>query len=213
MRAITASCFAAALTASSACLAQQWEFGLFAGYGASRDASITNATGTAKAGFQSQVVAGLVLGEDLYRRLGGEFRYTFRAGDLRLKSGGVEATREGQAHAFHYDLLLHATPKEARIRPYAAGGGGVKWYIGEGVERASQPLSSFAALTKTAQTVGLVTFGGGVKAMISERVLFRADFRDYVTPFPDRLFATPRTAKEHGWLHDFVTMAGISFVF
>ena len=47
----------------------------------------------------------------------------------------------------------------------------------------------------------------------SERVLFRADFRDYVTPFPDRLFATPRTAKEHGWLHDFVTMAGISFVF
>ena len=198
---------------SAACLAQDWEVGLFAGYGTTRDTNITNAAGTAKAGFESQAAAGLVVGEDLYRLLGGEFRYTFRAGDLKLESRGTRATREGMSHSFHYDLLLHALGKEARVRPYAAGGGGIKWYIGEGAEHATQPLSSFAALTKTTQKVGLVTFGGGVKAKIAENVLFRADFRDYVTPFPDKLFATPRGAKAHGWLHDFVTTAGISFVF
>ena len=212
MRSI-ALCLAVALAAATACMAQPWEIGGAAGVGWYRDVTVANSAGTAKAGFASQASAGLVIGEDLFQHLGGEFRYTFRDGDLVLKSDSRQAGMEGQAHAFHYDLLLHATRKGSRVRPFVAGGGGIKWYIGNGRERASQPLTNFAALTRASQTEGLISFGGGVKAALASHIIFRVDFRDYVTPFPDKLFAAPKGSKESGWLHDFVPMAGFSFVF
>ena len=201
------------LVYSSAGMAQPWELGGVVGFGAYRNASATNATGSAQAGPATEIAAGIVIGEDRYRHLGGEFRYTFRDGDLRLKSGGQEAAMEGRAHAIHYDLLIHAAPKGSKLRPFAAVGGGVKVYQGTGKEAAFQPLSSFAFLTKTDQVEPLISFGGGVKYLVGKHAQLRADFRDYVTPTPNRLFAPAPGAKIHGWLHDFVPLVGVSYVF
>lgn len=213
MRWLHACGFLLTLGVSSACLGEQWEIGGAAGYGRYRDATVTNPAGAAQAGFQAGAAGGVVIGEDLYHHLGGEFRYTYRSGALELKSGGSQATMDGQSHAFHYDLLWHATRKGSRVRPFAAGGGGIKWFRATGSEHAFQPLSNFAMLTKTSQNRGLITFGGGVKVALAKHTIFRADFRDYLTPFPDKLFLPARGAKVRGWLHDFVPMAGISFVF
>ena len=114
----------------SSCLAQTWELGGAAGGGVYRNASVSATAGPANIGFSTQAAAGVVIGENLYRHLGGEFRYTFRGGDLRLQAGGQEVKMDGRAHALHYDLLLHATNREARIRPFAAVGGGIKFTRG-----------------------------------------------------------------------------------
>jgi len=34
---------------------------------------------------------------------------------------------DAAAHAVHYDFLVYATPKHSKIRPYAAGGAGLKY--------------------------------------------------------------------------------------
>ncbi len=39
------------------------------------------------------------------------------------------------------------------------------------------------------------------------------DFRDYATPIPSNLLATPSGCKMTGWMHDFVFLIGISSVF
>ena len=190
-----------------------WEVGGAGGGGVYRNASVTGTAGSADVGFASQWAGGVVIGEDLYRRLSGEFRYTFRDGDLKLKTGGQEATMEGRAHALHYDLVLHAAPKEAKVRPFGAIGGGIKVYQGTGKEAAFQPLSGFALLTKTDQVEPLLSFGGGVKVSVARHAVVRVDVRDYVTPTPERLFAPARGGKIQGWLHDFVPLVGVSYVF
>jgi hypothetical protein len=202
------------LVFSYACLAQNhWEIGAAGGGGVYHNASVSAGAGSADIGFATQWAGGVVIGENLYQRLGGEFRYTFRDGDLRLKTGGQQAAMEGRAHALHYDLLLHATHREAKVRPFGAIGGGIKVYQGTGKEAAFQPLSGFALLTKTDQVEPLLSFGGGVKVSIARHAIVRVDVRDYVTPTPERLFAPARGGKIHGWLHDFVPLVGVSAVF
>jgi hypothetical protein len=193
--------------------AEQWEVGIAGGVGKYRNASVTTPAGTAEVGFATQFAAGMIIGENLYRRLGGEFRYTYRDGDLLVRSGGQEASFDGRAHAIHYDLLYHATDRESKIRPFVAGGAGIKVYQGVGRESASQPLSRFAFLTKTDQVEPLISFGGGVKFRVSKHSQIRADFRDYVTPTPDHLFVPAGRGKVEGWLHDFVGLFGMSYVF
>lgn len=192
---------------------QQWEIGGAGGYGVYRKASVTASAGSADVGFANQAAGGLVIGENLYRRIGGEFRYTYRGGDLKATSGGQEATLGGRAHAIHYDFLFHASPRGSRIRPFVAAGAGIKVYQGTGRESAVQPLSRLVLLTKTDQVEPLISFGGGVKFLLSKHAQFRVDFRDYASPTPDRLFVPGPGGKLHGWLHDFVPMAGLSFVF
>src|SRR5690242_3755194 len=57
--------------------AQHWELGGAGGFGKYRNASVTSPAGTADIGIATQAAGSVVIGENLYRRLGGEFRYTF----------------------------------------------------------------------------------------------------------------------------------------
>ncbi len=196
-----------------ACLAQNWEVGGVGGFAISRDQTVSSAGGTAKAGFKKAPVAGAIAGQDLYRYLSGEMRYTYRFGDLRVSGNGQEATFSAQTHAVHYDLLFHTAPRGARVRPFVAGGGGIKFFRGTGKERAYQPLSNFALLTKTQEVEGLISVGAGVKATVSNRVLLRVEFRDYITQFPKEVIAPSPGAKLSGWLHDLVPMVGLTFRF
>jgi len=193
--------------------AAEWEIGGAGGVGVYHSASVTNATGSADLGFATAAAGCVVIGENLYEHISGEFRWTYRVDDLKLKSGGQEATMDGRSHALHYDFLFQAGHRESKIRPFAAAGAGIKVYQGVGKEKPFQPLSSFALLTKTDQWEPLISFGGGAKFLVSNHVMLRVDVRDYVTPTPDRLFTPVAGAKIKGWLHDFVPLFGVSFVF
>ena len=195
------------------CLGQSWSVGAAGGFGFYRDATISSGPNSANAGFGSRFAVGGVLGENVGQYLGGELRYTFQDGDSELKSGGREVNMDAAAHALHYDFLFYAAPRHSRFRPYAAGGAGIKRYTATGKEYVVQPLSNFAFLTHADEVKALVSFGGGVKMAVNEHWLVRLDFRDYATPFPEKLFAAAPGAKIHGWLHDFVPLLGVEWTF
>ena len=141
-----------ALLAAPACLAQQWEFGASAGGSFLTGVPVTVSGGSATAGFKPGATFGAFLGQTLYRHLGGEIRYGYIMGDLRVQGGGQEATFTGTAHVLHYDLLLHTLNHDSRTQLFAAFGGGMKIFRGTGKEAAYQPLNQYVWLTK-AQTV------------------------------------------------------------
>ena len=92
-------------------------------------------------------------------------------------------------------------------------GAGVRLYRGTGTERAFQPLSQAAVLTKTTETAGLLTFGVGVKMQLSDRFALRFDFRDNLTRFPKKIIAPNRATGGNGWLNNFTPSAGVSLLF
>jgi hypothetical protein len=193
--------------------AQQWEVGASGGYGIPRNVDVTGRTLSGEAGFERGWAAGALLGNQMNKWVGGEARYTFQKQDLRVSSGSVKATRSGQSHAIHYDVLVHALKREATVRPFVAAGAGVKWFRGRGEERRFQELSNLVVLTRTNEAQALVSVGGGVKVALSRHSLIRFDFRDYLTPIPTNLLATPPGSRLHGWLNDFVFLVGISAAF
>ena len=202
--------FVALLTFSSAGFAQKWEFGGLGGWGSYRNRPVTGGTGNAEAGFDSGVAAGVFVGNNMYRYVGGEVRYTFQQNNLQVSSGSTKFNFTGRAHAIHYDIVFHATPVGSRVRPFVSAGGGVKLYEGTGKEASVQPLSSYAILTKTNQWTGLVSVGGGIKVAASKHVNLRIEVRDYLTPFPTDVVTPVPPAKIGGWLHDLIPMFGLS---
>ena len=145
--------------------------------------------------------------------MGGELRYDYERSELRLSSGGTNVSFGGQTNAVHYDFLLHFAPSEAHVRPFIAGGAGVKVYSGTGTEQAFQPLSNIALLTRTSQVEPMVSVGGGVKFSLAKSTLLRVEVHDYLTPFPKNVIAPAQGSKIGGWLSDFVVSAGLSFLF
>jgi hypothetical protein len=193
--------------------AQHYEFGAFGGGSFYSSSTITNPKGNADAGFSSGFSGGGYIGGNMYDHIGGELRYTYLHNDMTLKSGSQSATFGGQAHALHYDFLVHATGRESKIRPYVAAGGGMKFYQGTGDEIPFQPLSNIGLLTKTSQVGALVSVGAGVKVQFSSRIMFRVDIHDYLSPFPDKVIAPALNSTTGGWLNNIVPTAGVSVTF
>ena len=196
-----------------ACWAQKWEFGVLGGGGFYSKGSVSSPAGDGDVGFKSGAALGAFLGNNMYRRVGGELRYEYRPGKLRVSSGGTEATFDGESHAIHYDFLIHFAPTGSHIRPFVAAGGGVKIYRGTGTATVTQPLSRLALLTHTYQTAGLASVGAGVKVAPSKRFGLRFEVHDFITPFPKNVIAAAPGAKITGILHDFVVMGGFALLF
>jgi len=201
-----------ALTASD-CLAQEWSLGVMGGFGYSRDLTVTNSTGSGKVGLKPGLAVGAYGGNDMYERWSGEMRYLYRVSNLKVSGGGQEAGFSGETHVIHYDVLYHTADRDAKVRPFVAGGGGVKVFRGTGIERAFQPASKFALLTKGQEVLGMVSVGAGAKVTISDLMHLRVEFRDYISPFPTEIITPAPGAKIKGWLHDFVPTVGIGFQF
>ena len=202
------------LASTPGAFAQKFEIG--GGVGASfyTGKDITgrnNAAGTFKPASSWGVTA--AVGHNLYDYVGGEFRFTLQKNDLQLQSSGTTAKFGAQSSAFHYDVLIHTASVRQRIRPFVAFGGGVKMYQGMGKEVVAQPLANLAFLTKTTETKPVIDFGAGVKVKLSDRILLRADLRDYFGPVPTKVVAPAPGAKLDGWFHNFVAMVGISLLF
>jgi hypothetical protein len=195
------------------CVAQQWEVGGALGYGFYRNQTVSTGTTEATAGFRPGFGFSIFGGEDLYRHIGGELRYTYRNSDLKLKSGSRDLSFAGDAHAIHYDFLFHASPKGSRIRPFLAAGGGVKIFRGTDSEAEFQPLSDLALFTRATEVKPLISVGAGIRFAISRNATLRMDIRDYISPFPKEVIVPVPPAQITGWLHNFMPMVGIGLMF
>jgi hypothetical protein len=199
--------------ASLPVLGQQWEVGAMGGGGFYLNNTVQAARGSADVGFKPGYSAGGWLGHNATGRFGGEIRYLFERNDMKLSSGGNQFSFGSNSHTVHYDLLIYTNSREDRIRPYFAIGGGIKQYVGTGVERAFQPLGEFAILTRTNQWRPVVSAGAGVKVAFGSRATFRVEFRDYATPFPKDVILPTPGSKISGWVHNFMPLFGLSYVF
>jgi len=195
---------------AGASFAQQWEVGGVAGGGFLNTVNANNSLGAATAGFQSGAAFGGYIGNNLYKHVGGELRYTYLQSDLKLASSGQTATFTGASHAIHYDLILH-TRNNKKVQLFAAAGGGMKVFRATGKEAAYQPLSQFGYFTKAQVLKPMGSVGAGVKFAISRKVYLRTEFRDYITAFPKEIITPPTGTKYGTLLHDFVPMVGIGF--
>jgi hypothetical protein len=177
------------------------------------DRTFTASAGTAEVGFEPGFAASGWVGQNIGQVIGGELRYTFERNTMRLESGAEKYTFSGRSHAIYYDLLFHAAPTDAKVRPFVAVGGGVKGFQGTGAEVADQPGQEIVILTKTNDWKGLVVFGGGVKFAFSDRMQFRVEFYDFFSQAPDKVIAPGPGAESGGWLHNLVPSVGVSFTF
>lgn len=194
-------------------LAQSWEIGGVGGGGFYTTQQVVRGSAKADAGFAPGYAAGFVLGQQMGRSWGGEIRYTFQSNEAELKAGGAKARFGAQSHTVHYDFLLHFSPSGSRVRPYLSFGAGIKHYRGTGTETVTQNLSEFALLTKTRDTTPVAVFGVGVKVKVGEKSSLRIEVKDFVSPVPTKIITPNRGASLSGWLHNFVPMFGVSYVF
>lgn len=193
--------------------AQNWELGGAVGGSFNTSNSVQSSSGSASAGIANGITGSAWLGNNSGSALGGEFRYDYSTGSLKLSSGGSSTQFSGRAQAFHYDFLYHLTPRHSRVRPFVAAGGGLKVYSGTGQEQAYQPLEQFALLTKTNQMTGLISVGGGIKIQASPHLQFRIEVHDYLSPFPTKVIAPASGSSIGGWLQQIVPSFGIAYVF
>lgn len=193
--------------------AQQREIGILGGGGFLNGVPLQGAPGSASAGFRSGPAAGILIGQDRYSHWSAEIRYLFEQRNVRITSSGTTAGFSGQAHVLHYDMVFHTRPRNARVRPYVAIGGGIKLFRGTGAETAYRPLMEYAYLTRTQELKPMLTAGAGVKFQLGKRMMLRGDFRDQVTPFPRKIIAPAPGIALGGWLHDFVPAVGVSWTF
>jgi hypothetical protein len=211
MQKLTVCLLALALT--GACYAAEWELGGMGGLMWYKNVTVTQGSASASAGFKPGLGAGAFVTQNSSGRLGGQLRYLMGFSDMKLSSGGTETTFSAQTHTITYEILYYANKRIAKVRPYLAGGGGVKFYRGTGKEVASQPLGQFAILTKTQQTTGIISVGGGVKGQIGKRAFVYFEVRDYFGPSPKDVIAPVPPGKLSGWMHDITPMVGISIGF
>jgi len=193
------------------CFGQQWEFGGAGGGTFLSNVNVSAPAGSATAGFQTGAAVSAFFGENLYRHWSGEFRYAYLQNDLHIQSGGVNPTFTGDAHVVHYDLLYHTNRKGSPVQFFVAAGGGIKLFRGTGAEEAYQPNYQFGYFTNTQQLKPMGDVGAGLRFTLGRNVYLRTEFRDYITPFPDKIIDPAPGAKFGTILNDIVPMVGISY--
>jgi hypothetical protein len=204
---------ALALMVATAAFAQKWEAGGSFGYGWNRNLRVNGPGAEATVGIRDRFVAGAVLTEDLYEHVSGEVRYTYQDGDPFLSFNGRTANVQGQSHSFTYDTLLHLRDRDQRLRPFVVGGIGAKLYRTTGPSPAVQPAPSVAFLGESDQWKVLVSVGAGVTYRFPNHLLLRADFRDYISPAPRKVFVPAAGATVRGLVHQFTPMVGVGVWF
>src|SRR5690349_2721965 len=145
-----------------------------------RNATISGPAGSAEAGIRNKYALTGVIGEDAFEHFSGEIRYVYHRGETFLSSGSASGEIDAQSHTLTYDVLAHLTPRKSRIRVFAAGGAGAKYYDVTGAVPRPQPVPAIAGLTTRSQWKPAFDFGGGVKFRLSEHFTVRGDLRDYI---------------------------------
>lgn len=126
--------------------------------------------------------------------MGQEFGYGYNR--TKLLSGN----QSFGGMAFHqgfYNFLVYATPEGSRVRPFATGGGHFSNYVPPGA----------SATQGGGENKFGVNYGGGIKVRVSEKFLFRVDYRQFLNgkPFGDFFLGS-------GSIRQNQISAGLSFV-
>jgi hypothetical protein len=204
-----------AVAFSNVCQAQEWEVGAVAGYGFYDNATIGNPVAgvSASAGFHPGFALGAFVGENRYEHVGGELRYLFMWGAPELQFHNTRATMRGYTNLVVYDVLVHMKSQDSKVRPYLAGGAGIKVFTGTNTQFLAQPLTQFAVLRPLQQVEPAVSAGGGLKFRLARHALLRTDFRTYISPLPRHLFRPTGVSEIRGWVYNFVPQVGIGYTF
>jgi hypothetical protein len=203
---------ALALTIPSSCLAQNWEVGGLGGYGWYHNPSISDSVTSVRAGFPSHAAVGAVFTDNMYQYVGGELFYLARFGGPQIESNGIKESVNGYTNAITYDLLFHMRPRESKIRPFVSAGAGIKVFTGSSLNL-YQPLDGLAVLTRRTQVEPAVNLGAGLKYLLPKHIQLRLAFQVLMSPLPDEVIRPVGFANIHGWVYDFVPLAGIGYVF
>ena len=94
---------------------------------------------------------------------------------------------------------------------FAALGGGMKDFVGNGTEAAYQPLSQFGYFTKTSTYKPMGTIAAGVTFALSSNLSLRAEVRDYMTAFPTAVLTPAPGVKFGSPLNEVVPMISIVY--
>jgi hypothetical protein len=196
-----------------AAMAQKWEFGGAVGGSFYGSQDVTNGSSSAAASFEKNIAGSIFLDNSSGKHWGGEVRYDYERGDMRLSQGAIATTYGAESHAMHYDFLWHATAPGSSIRPFVAFGGGLKFYRGTGADQVAPPLMQYALLTRAVDYQPMVSVGAGVKFNLSKKLQFRLEVHDYMTPFPNKVIAPNTGSKTGGWMQNIVPSVGIAALF
>jgi hypothetical protein len=199
--------------AAAAASAQSWEIGGAAGSGSYHDATITAASGQAQAGMGNGMAPSVVVCDNMYEHVSGEFRYLYQGGQPFVSQGSVKGTMAGKSHTFVYDALVHLRGRQSRIRPYFAIGAGVKGYVTPGPAPSPEPLLKVAALVAKNQWALAGSVGGGIKVSVQKHIVLRFDIRDYLTQFPKRQIVPASGTTVSSLLQQITPMGGVGLVF
>jgi hypothetical protein len=183
------------------------------GYGFYRNGSVTGAAGTQEAGITDRFVAGGVLCEDLFEHFSGEVRYLYGDGHPFLSMPGFRTDMDGRTHTLTYDALLHFRRRAQRLRPFLAAGIGGKGYEATGPASSPRSAPQIGGLVHATQWTVVGDFGAGVKYRLHKNAVVRVEFRDYITPLPDKLIVAQRNAITSGILHQLTPLVGLSYSF
>jgi hypothetical protein len=191
--------------------APKWEVGVIGGYAYAPPLKISGGTGEADTGIKHGGVVGVFGGNDDYRFWSGELRYLYRYSDVKLSSGSTDVSFGAHTHIVNGDFLAHWRPREAKVRPFFAFGGGVKFLVGTGFESSSQKLGNFAALTATREILPTADVGVGVKINHWKHMRVRVEMRDYISPAPEKVILAAPGRQIHRWLNDIMGLAAVSY--
>ena len=106
------------------------------------------------------------------------FAYTRMNVNVSQPSGTL-VDSSGTVGHYMYNMLFNALPDDAKIRPYAAVGGGLVTFFPPGAG-----LFSGANIVRPG-----FNYGAGIRVQVTELVHLRADFRQTIAPNPE-LFST-----------------------
>ncbi|MDZ4797180.1 MAG: outer membrane beta-barrel protein [Bryobacteraceae bacterium] len=190
MNKLRLSCGAFLLLAASATAvnAQVAEFGVAGGITRLTNADLSSGY-TLDDGWN--VIFRLTVNNDTY--MGHEFGYAYNRTKLLLSG----ASQGGMAaHQGFYNYLLYGAREGKRVRPFVTGGGHFTNFVPPGA----------SATQGGGSTKFGVNYGGGVKVKLTDKYLFRVDYRQNLQgkPFGDSLPVS-------GWLKLNQISAGISF--
>lgn len=205
--------FAYGLLAAPAFAQPSYEVGVLGGASGYFPVDVMNA-GTGSSGEVGSEIGyggGFVLGQNMGDHWGGELRYLFLKNDYELDAGSQTVNFTGQSHTVHYDVLFYFSDRDSGVRPYLAGGGGVRNYRGTGTERPDQRFTDLVIFTKASETELVGDFGLGVKFRIGDNGLFRLEFRDYVTNIPKDVITPGPGSDLDGVIHNWAPLFGFSW--
>ena len=203
----------AAVLLASTCFAQTYELGGTLGYGVYRNGSVSSPDGRVTTGVGNRLTAGVVVTENMYEHLSGELRYMYQGGGPFVSAVGQKVSISGQSHSVHYDLLFHVKKRDSRWRPYGAAGFGIKYFRTTGPEPLVQPFPTIVTFVNANEVRWLLSVGFGLSYRVNRHMVVRGDFRDYVSPFPHKLFVHVPGGANHGTFQQFTPMIGASYSF